>query len=178
MPSDPHRRPVFLVGYRCTGKSTVGRLLATALSRPFLDTDEAVETRSGTTIADLVNEKGWQAFRELESRVLAELVLEDSPVVATGGGIILAQENREVIQVGGICIWLQADEEIIIKRLLGDDHSETLRPHLTDDSLEAETRKLLATRTPLYREVADFSIDTTAHSPEHCTQIILRRLDQ
>lgn len=179
MPSEtPLPPPVFLVGYRCTGKTTIGRRLALALGREFQDTDQLIESRAKTTIARMVAEKGWEFFRAMETQVLSELSLEPPSVIATGGGIILAEENRRMLKSHGTCIWLQADRDVILQRLKADARSQTLRPDLTDDGIEAETEKMLTIRDPLYRDVSNFFIDTSACSPEHCVELILRRLDQ
>ncbi|MEH0020016.1 MAG: shikimate kinase AroL [Desulfobacter sp.] len=179
MPCDPHSpaRPIFLIGYRCTGKTTTGRLLAQKLARPFVDTDQTLETDEGITIARMVDTFGWAHFRQAETRTLLALDLGQGPVVATGGGIILAEENRRFLQEQGIAVWLQADAQTIMARLTADAASADSRPDLTRQSLEDETRQMLALRNPLYETLARITINTAAHSPEAAADLIKRRLD-
>ncbi|WDP93105.1 MAG: shikimate kinase AroL [Desulfobacter sp.] len=169
--------PVFLVGYRCTGKTTIGRLLARALGRPFVDTDTALEARFNISIAQMVANKGWDHFREMENRVLTSLDISSAPVVATGGGIILAEKNRVWIHDSGICVWLHADVSTLLSRLSKDAELTDHRPDLTGHSLEEETREMLDIRTPLYREMAQIIVDTARYTPEDAAHHIIRRLE-
>lgn len=167
--------PLYLVGYRCTGKSTVGKILADLLERPFLDTDQIIETKFNTTITEMVDQQGWACFRQREKEALLDTAGCPSPVVATGGGIVLDPENRLFIQRQGICVWLWADTVTLVKRLRGDPGSLDSRPGLTDLSLAQETQKMLDLRTPLYQQLAHFKIDTTCHSPEQAATRIKGR---
>lgn len=177
MPSDnPKALPIFLIGYRCTGKSTTGKLLAAAFNRMFIDTDLEIERTAGTTISTMVKDKGWSYFRDLETLVLQGIPLDQAPVVATGGGLILAEENQAFLQTNGTCIWLMADEATIIKRILADTTTQTLRPDLTDQGITQETREMLDIRSPIYRRLADLCIDTAAASPEETVQLIIKEL--
>ncbi len=169
--------PIFLIGYRCTGKTTTGRLLAKLLDRPFVDTDTLLESRFNISIATMVEKYGWTHFRETETRILTGLDLSDAPVVATGGGIVLAEENRAWIKAFGYTVWLHADALTLISRIRADAPTVGHRPDLTSLSLEKETQKLLDVRMPLYRELAGITINTADHSPEEAAGQIIRRLD-
>ncbi len=169
--------PIFLIGYRCTGKTTTGRLLAKMLNRPFMDTDQILESNAKTTITQMVEDHGWEYFRQQETRTLLSLDLSYAPVVATGGGIILAEENRVFLKGKGVCAWLYADAPAIMARLVADANTTDSRPDLTRDSLEDETRQMLDLRTPLYEDIAGFSINTAENSPEEAAILIKRRLD-
>ena len=165
-----------LIGYRCCGKTTLGKALAKALDKTFIDTDERVQERVGRSIEALVADQGWEAFRSLESRTLARALEERNAVIATGGGIILDPENRKLIREKGWPIWLYADAATIVQRLISQkgDH----RPRLTEAaSLEEETRQMLELRTPLYNDTAALSIDTTTETLEGAIREIQRRLD-
>lgn len=172
--------PIYLIGYRCTGKTTTGKLLARLLDKPFIDTDREVETRFSTTIEEMVAANGWEYFRQKEKKVLQSLSFTGdnsfSPVVATGGGIILDPENREFLKTKGICIWLYADNATIVERLGTDSRNSASRPKLTRDNLSDETCKMLELRTPLYSELARIKIDTAGLSPEEAAQMIKRRI--
>lgn len=172
---------IYLIGYRCTGKTTTGRILANLLNRPFVDTDRELEKRFATTIEDMVTAKGWEYFREKEKHVLQSLDSLNgentaSAVVATGGGIILDPENRSFFRSHGFCVWLHADKATIIKRLASDSCDRASRPSLTRDNLLDETGKMLDIRTPLYKELARIKIDTAAFSPEQAALSIKRRI--
>ncbi len=169
--------PIFLIGYRCTGKTTTGRLLAKMLNRPFLDTDQTLESSTKTTITKMVEQHGWNYFRQQETKTLVSIDLSTSPVVATGGGILLAEINRDYLKEAGICAWLHADADTLMARLVVDANTADSRPDLTRDSLKEETRKMIDLRTPLYEDIATISINTADHSPEEAAILIKRRLD-
>jgi shikimate kinase len=168
-------KPLYLVGYRCTGKSTTGKLLAALMGVSFFDTDKIIEKRYKTTIKQMVNQRGWDYFRLKERQILLETCLSNS-VIATGGGIILDPENRKFIQTHGICAWLYADSATIVARLVADVKNYESRPRFTEESLSRETQKNLNLRTPLYRELGQIQIDTSTHSPTQAASIIKRRL--
>jgi shikimate kinase len=169
-------KPLYLIGYRCTGKSTTGKLLANLLGCPFFDTDRIIEEKFKTTIAKMVKQRGWEYFRQKERQVLLDTRQPSNTVVATGGGIVLDPENRRFIQTHGICAWLFADSATIVKRLLADIKSHESRPRFSSDSLSLETQKILALRTPLYREIGQIQINTSCHSPKEAAAIIKRRV--
>jgi len=169
--------PIFLIGYRCTGKTTTGRLLAQMLDRSFVDTDAYLESVFNISIAKMVEKRGWDYFRGKETQVLTGLDLSKAPVVATGGGIVLAEENRAWIKASGYPVWLHADAQTLISRIRADALIALHRPDLTTQSLEMETRELLDVRTPLYRELGCITINTADHSPQEAAGEIIRRLD-
>src|SRR3954447_21902345 len=100
---------LFLIGYRGSGKSTVGRLLAERLGWAFVDADEELEIRAGRSIADIFTTDGEPAFRALESAVLRELASRDRHVIACGGGVVLRDDHRRLLRTGGHCVWLTGD---------------------------------------------------------------------
>lgn len=152
-----------LVGYRGTGKSTIGRLLAERLSRPFVDADVELEARIGMPIAKVFEEQGEWSFREMEESLLGELTARSGPVLATGGGCVLRASNRRALRRFGFVAWLTADPATLANRLRDDPAG---RPALTDRGLVDEVAEVLQFRTPLYREVAHEVIDTEDQSPE------------
>lgn len=168
--------PIFLIGYRCTGKTTTGKLLAKLLDLPFIDTDQALESRFTTSIAQMVEEQGWEHFREKEKEILLDTKTLKNPVVATGGGIILDPENRKFMEESGICVWLQADENTLLYRIIADTNTPDSRPGLTNDSLAEETKKMLELRTPLYEGLARITINTASQSPEEAAKLIKRSI--
>ncbi|KUG29037.1 shikimate kinase i [hydrocarbon metagenome] len=142
----PHN--IYLVGPRASGKTSLGRLLAERLERPFLDLDEVFRESRGESIAALVAREGWERFREIERDILAETAATPGRVVATGGGAVLLPENRKVL-ARGVVVYLQADPERLAERLLADFKPDQ-RPNLTGLELAEEIKATLAEREPLY----------------------------
>jgi shikimate kinase len=165
---------LFLVGYRGTGKSAVGRALAARLGWPFLDADERLEAAAGRSIADVFATEGEAGFRDREAAVLAEVCRLTNHVVATGGGGVLRPANRELLKASGFVAWLTAPAETIWERLQSDPTSAGRRPNLTAVGGLEEVRQLLAVREQLYREVAAVAVPTENLSPDAAAAAILR----
>lgn len=151
---------VFLIGYRCTGKTTVGETLAKRLGWDFVDTDRKVVETVGVDIAQMVEDHGWPFFREQEYKALHAVSPNDSQVVATGGGIVLDNRNICTMKTSGRVVWLTASEQVIQARMLGDDATFGSRPSLTGEGLIEEISAVLNARKPLYEEAADYQTDT------------------
>ena len=151
---------LFLIGYRCTGKSSVGKLLTAKLDWPFIDTDSLVVSENGMSIREIVISRGWEAFRRLEHTVLKQVCTVDRRVVATGGGIVLDADNVKLMKKSGRIIWLRASPETIKVRMVQDQASEAYRPALSSTDSISEIEETLAERAPLYRHAMDFSVDT------------------
>ncbi|MFO0945073.1 MAG: shikimate kinase [Planctomycetota bacterium] len=158
---------IFLIGYRGTGKSTVAPALANRLGPPWnwLDLDADLETQAGRSIAELFATEGEAGFRDRESRVLANVARGDRQVVATGGGVVLRQENRDLLRTGWI-VWLTASAETIAKRVEQDALTASRRPNLTTKGGREEIRQLLQQRVPLYQQLAHLVMDTEIASAE------------
>ncbi|WP_320039941.1 shikimate kinase AroL [uncultured Desulfobacter sp.] len=170
--------PIFLIGYRCTGKTTTGKCLADFLNRSFLDTDLVLESTYATTIAQMVAQHGWSYFREKETETLMGLDLENGPIIATGGGIILAEENRHFLKESGVVVYLYATAPVLTDRIRKDENSTERRPDLTSDSLAIETQRMLDVRNPLYQALADISINTEKYAPNDAAFQIKAELDK
>jgi shikimate kinase len=155
MPPRRLGRGVALVGYRGTGKSTVGRLLAAHLNRQFVDVDLEIAARAGRSIEAIFAESGEPVFRDWEEQTLAEL-LERFPeaVVATGGGSVLRERNRGRIRDFGYVVWLSTKPDELLRRLKVDEGSGVSRPALTPAGTIAEIEEVLGARTPIYEELA------------------------
>ncbi|HKJ97510.1 MAG TPA: shikimate kinase [Desulfotignum sp.] len=166
-----------LIGYRCCGKSSVGKVLADIMSCDFVDTDKVVEHRYKATVSKIVADKGWEFFRQAETAVLKEVMSKKNQVIATGGGIVLAEENQALITDSGCAVWLFADVKTIVKRLAADMQNKASRPRFTSKSLFIETRNTLAQRLPVYEKLACMRFDTTAHPPKDIAWMIKRRID-
>lgn len=151
MPPDATRN-LYLIGTRASGKTTLGRRLAEALDRPFVDLDAVFLERRGETIADLVAREGWDAFRQAEADILADVAGTPGQVVATGGGAVLLPKNQEILSQG-LVFYLQAAPERLAERLLADMNEEQ-RPKLTELGLKEEILTTLAEREPVYLSLA------------------------
>jgi shikimate kinase len=149
-----------LVGYRASGKSTVGRLAAARLAWPFVDADHIVEERLGMPIRQYFAERGEAAFRDAEALALADILAGNGPLVlATGGGAVLRDANRALLMArGGCVVYLHAPASVLSDRLR---RSAGGRPSLTGASVADEVPHLLAIRDPLYRAVASQVIDAS-----------------
>lgn len=164
------KRKIILSGYRATGKSTVGRLLAERLDLVFIDMDEVLVARYGE-ISDLVKERGWDFFRAREKELLAELVDRREAVISTGGGAVLHQDVWRELKETGLVVWLSADLETICQRLDADAVSDSQRPSLTGADIKTEAAKVLAEREPLYRQGAHLEIDSSRPLSEVVAEI-------
>ena len=167
---------IVLIGYRCTGKTSVGRTLSDRLGKEFVDTDVLIEKRAGCSIDRMVAEDGWDRFRSLESEVVADVSIRDQQVIATGGGIVMDWRNVANLEKNGRLIWLQADAEVIKRRMYDDRQAKIVRPSLTGvDPLE-EIRQVLGLRVPLYERAASFAVDTSNRSIQEVAETIYRHL--
>jgi shikimate kinase len=146
---------IYLVGLMGAGKTTIGRQLAKRLNRRFLDSDHEIEARTGVRIPIVFEIEGEAGFRKRESQVLNELSQEPDLVVATGGGIVLAEENRRLMRESGVVVYLSASPTLLYERTRHDRN----RPLLQVDDPLAKLEELFRQRDPLYREVADIVID-------------------
>lgn len=167
---------LFLIGYRCTGKTTVGRRLAERLSWAFVDADAEVVDKIGMPIAAWVEKEGWPAFRRAEKEVLGQLCRNDRQVVATGGGVVLEDDNVRKMRSSGRTVWLKAEPGTILRRMRADAASPDQRPPLTDKDLEMEIRDTLAQRRKLYEAAADMAVDTDRSGIDAISEVILSRL--
>jgi shikimate kinase len=163
---------LFLIGYRGTGKSTVGPLLAAALGWEYLDADDRIEAAAGKTIADIFATEGEAGFRDRESAVLAELCREERRVIATGGGVVLRPFNRELLRAAGYVAWLTAPPETVWERMQADPTTAARRPNLTIGGFD-EVANLMAARESLYRRTAHGTFPTEGRSPQAVAAAIL-----
>ena len=151
---------IFLIGYRCSGKTITGQTIAAILKRPFVDTDFNVVEEEGMTISQIVDKKGWDYFRQKEKAVLKNVCNHDQQVVATGGGIVLSKENTAYLKKNGTVVWLTATFETVKERMLNDSKTKDFRPFLTTEERHEEIQQTLLNRKPYYQKAMDFSIDT------------------
>jgi shikimate kinase len=169
---------IFLMGYRGSGKTTIGRKLADRLWQTFVDTDELIVRKASKSIKEIFAQDGEPAFRDLESEIIREVALLDDHVIALGGGAVLRPENRAALKKDGHkVIYLKCDPDVMLKRIQADAATTDTRPNLTTlgGGIE-EIRKLLAEREPVYRETMTAELDVTHLSPEDAVVYIVRLL--
>lgn len=166
---------IYLIGYRCTGKTSVGRCLADRLEMEFADADEIFEHQSKTTISDFVAQNGWEAFRSAEAQILEDLSKRSGLVVATGGGVVLRQQNVSAMQKSGIAVWLTARPETIVSRMQADPATGSRRPAFGSDPVFQEVIKTLEQRTPLYKNACLIEIATDDKDTDQiCDHLVSR----
>ena len=159
-----------LVGYRGTGKSTVGKLLAERLGMRYVSMDYEITNKVNMSIPEIVEKFGWDIFRDLESEVTKELTRQDGLVIDTGGGVIERQENVGYLRVNTIVFWLSASVAAIASRIQGD----TSRPALTSGKTYLEeVADVLANREPKYKATAHYEIGTNDTSPRQVADKII-----
>ncbi|TAK41569.1 MAG: shikimate kinase [Betaproteobacteria bacterium] len=156
------------------GKTTVGRLLARRLRRPFYDSDHEVEHRCGVEIAVIFDIEGEAGFRAREAQVIDELSALDGVVLATGGGAVLDPANRQRLAARGTVVYLHALPADLYPRIRHDRK----RPLLATPDPRLRLEQLYAQRDPLYREIADFVVDTARQSASVLARDLLQRLEE
>lgn len=165
---------IFLVGPMGAGKTTIGRQLAEALGFTFVDSDHEIERRTGANIPLIFDVEGEEGFRRRETAVIDELTQRPGVVVATGGGAILDPVNRAHLRTRGRVVYLAASIGKLLERTARDRN----RPLLQTNDPRTTLEELMAIRDPLYREVADFVVNTDRGNVRRVVNDILMRLKQ
>lgn len=161
---------IFMVGARGAGKTTVGSALAQAMDYRFIDIDLFMQQTTQMSVAELVAQEGWQGFRRRESLAL-QAVTRPSTIVATGGGAVLAEENRRFMQQHGMVIYLRAPAEVLAQRL-EEFPQDAQRPTLTGRPIAEEMLEVLAAREALYQDAAHHVLDAAQDPHRVVTQIL------
>lgn len=154
------------------GKTTIGRILAAELGLPFLDTDKVIEERTGADIAWIFDVEGEAGFRDRESAILDELTQKSPVLLATGGGIVLRESNRQILASRGTVVYLKTTVEQQIERTSKDRK----RPLLQTENPAAVLIELMNIRGPLYNEIADIVVETDRRSPRSVALDIAKQL--
>lgn len=164
---------IFLVGLMGAGKTTVGRLLSKRYAKTFHDSDHEIESRCGVKIPVIFEIEGEAGFRKREELAIAELTAFSNVVLATGGGAILSEANRELLKSRGIVIYLRATPEHLFERTRHDRN----RPLLQTSNPLARLRELCLQRDQLYLETADIVMDTGRQSISNMTRVLCGKID-
>lgn len=184
--TDPKKEPtakhLVLIGYRGSGKSSVGKELARMLGLEWLDTDRAIQDKSNLSIRDIFADQGEATFRDMETDILRDLTAKSSQlpssVISSGGGMVMREENRRLIKKLGPVIWLKISPKTALERITADTATHGQRPSLTDNPLAVEIREMIAERAPFYAATADLTVenDDPAVTPEDLASLILDKL--
>ena len=165
---------VYLVGLMGAGKTTVGRMLARRLKLRFLDSDQEIEKRCGVRVPVIFEIEGEAGFRAREAQAIAELAALEGIVLATGGGVVLAEANRRLLAARGTVVYLCARPEDLYERVRHDRNRPLLA---TADPLQ-RLRELYAERDPLYRSIADLVVDTGRQGVQALARELLEKLGE
>jgi shikimate kinase len=161
---------IVLIGYRGTGKSVVGKILAERLHMVCAGMDANIVKRAGMPIPQIVETSGWPGFRDMETEEALDLAAKDHLIIDTGGGIVERPENLPALKRNGTVFWLKASVDTIVRRIGGDDQ----RPALTQGkTFTEEVAAVLEQRMSRYRRAADYEIDTDQMTPDQVAQIIV-----
>ncbi|GAB4189855.1 MAG: shikimate kinase AroK [Wenzhouxiangellaceae bacterium] len=165
---------IFLIGPMGAGKTAIGRRLADALQRPFIDADRELEQRTGAAISLIFELEGEQGFRERESALIDELTQRQGIILATGGGVVLNAENRRYLRERGLVIYLRTSVQLQLKRLAKDRQ----RPLLQHPDREQRLLHMAEIRNPLYRECADIIVESANLHVSAMTRHVLQAMKQ
>ncbi|MBW2127601.1 MAG: shikimate kinase [Deltaproteobacteria bacterium] len=163
-----------LIGYRCSGKTTLGRLVAHRLGMEFVDTDRLVENHAGLSIEEMIPREGWGYFRQMEKAVITELSQRKGLVIATGGGVVLDEGNVEQLRKKGWLVWLRTGAHVIRERMRQQWSQGKIRPSLTGAGSLEEIETILKQRSPLYEKAADLVLDVDTLPIEDATEALIR----
>jgi shikimate kinase len=166
------RRNVYLIGPMGSGKTAVGRRLATLLGKQFFDSDAEIEKRTGVDIRYIFEKEGEARFRQRERDVIAELSALDGVVVATGGGVVLDPANRERLAETGVVVYLETTLDTLVRRT----KTSKTRPLLLNEDPRTVLERLMVVRRPLYEEAADLRIETTGRQVRAVAADVQQRL--
>ena len=165
---------IVLIGYRGTGKSVVGKVLAERLNRKCVGMDAEIVKEAGMSIPEIVEKHDWAGFRDRESAQSRKLAGLDNLIIDTGGGIIERDENIAALRQNAAIFWLKASVDVIVARISGD----TQRPALTQGTtFTEEVAEVLERRTAKYSAAADYEIDTDTAGPEQVADAIVKILE-
>jgi len=167
---------VFLIGYRCVGKTTVGKSIARMTGRSFIDSDKLIVQESEKSIQKIVDTEGWDAFRAMERSMLKKICKKDRQVVATGGGVVLNTDNVKEMKRSGVIVWLRATAPTILERILQDENRGNLRPALTDKGLKDEIEETLLERRPFYENAGHFFVNTDRIGVTEISNTLIRKI--
>ncbi|MDP3988252.1 MAG: shikimate kinase [Candidatus Levybacteria bacterium] len=165
---------IVLIGMRGSGKTTIAKLLSKKLNKEFLELDDILVKKEGSSIRELVSKKGWDYFRDKESEIVKEVLSLNNKIISTGGGVVVRNQNIETLRKNGVLIYLKASLNTLLKRI-GEDKN---RPPLTDKkNTREEIEEVLRGREELYKNSADEIIVTDDLNEEQTAVQIIKQLN-
>jgi shikimate kinase len=167
---------IVLIGYRCTGKTGVGKILACKLEKDFVDTDALIEDRAGCSIETMVSKTGWDHFRMIEKEMIECASMKGNLIIATGGGAVMDEENMKNLKRNGWIVWLKGNPDILKERMEKARKEGDIRPSLTGADVLEEIRHMLHLRMPLYEQAASHVVDTSALNMKEVAASIMEAL--
>jgi shikimate kinase len=169
---------IVLVGARCSGKTTVGKILSAMTGKVFLDTDTLVEEKAGSSIEALIAARGWEAFRDFERQAVKVVSERDNQIIATGGGVVLDEVNVNQLAPNARVVWLDGKAEVLRQRMEAEERSGKRRPSLTGMDPLQEITEVLIVRDPFYGRASTLRVDTTGLSPDEVASVIAQAMDE
>lgn len=167
-----NRQNIFLIGPMGAGKTTVGRNIARRLKMEFFDSDREIENLCGVSIPTIFEYEGEQGFRDRETKVIDELSQRSSILLATGGGSVLREENRQILSQRGIVIYLHVNLKEQFSRISNDKN----RPLLQTANPKETLRKMMLERAPIYESVADYRVNSNGRNMRNVIDQVMRHL--
>lgn len=167
---------IALIGYRGSGKSTVGRIVADRLNREFVDSDTMIEKYVGGSIEEIVCSLGWPAFRALERELIRKLTRRKNIVLATGGGVVEDEDNRAYLNKTCWIVWLNCRERILEQRIRKDESMGSIRPSLMGHDLAVEIAVVMEKRMPIYQAMSHLVIDTSFRNAKEVAHEIINAM--
>jgi len=167
---------IVLIGYRCSGKTEVGQILADKLGMDFVDTDTLIEEYAGCSIETLITGSGWRHFREIEKKLIKVISAKSKQVIATGGGAVMDADNLKSLKRKAWIVWLNGKPEVLAQRMVKDQARGKARPSLTGTDAIREIAGVLADRRSYYERAGNFKIDTSTLSIREAADLIVRNL--
>ncbi len=168
----PEKTNLFLVGPMGSGKTTIGRQLARRLKKTFIDSDHEIEDHTGASISLIFDIEGEEGFRSREKDIIDELTQQKNIILSTGGGVILAEENRQHLKNRGTVIYLHAP----LKKLFYRTSRDKNRPLLQIENPREKLRQIVEERDPLYRQTADLIVETENRTVHQVVSCIIRQV--
>ena len=169
---------IVLVGARCSGKTTVGKILSALTGKVFLDTDTLVEAKAGASIEALIAARGWETFRGFERQAVKVVSERDNQIIATGGGVVLDEVNLNRLAPNALVVWLEGKADVLRQRMEKEHQAGKRRLSLTGTDPLKEITEVLNVREPFYGRVSDLRVDTTGLSPEEVASVVIQAIGE